>query len=905
MTSKHSTQRRLATLMLLTVAALLVFAGTALAQEPDGQEPDAVLANLGTAFTYQGRLVDDGNPASGVYDFKFRLFDAASGGSLIGVAQSVDDLTVSDGLFTADLDFGAGAMDGQARWLEIDVKRDAEAGYTTLNPRVALTAAPNALALPGLWTQQNAVSPNLVGGYHDNMVGGAVEGAVIGGGGHSTGANQIHDDFGTIGGGSGNAAGNDDGDDTSQPWATVGGGLSNIAGGNRATVGGGASNSADGHVSTVAGGIANAASGQYATVGGGRVNSAAADYATIAGGGPSDPANATTTNNRVYDDYGAIGGGGGNRVGSNDGDSTTQQFATVAGGRLNTASGPYATTSGGVGNAATTSYTTVSGGDTNNAGAAWATVGGGNNNNANGQFSVIGGGQANETSFTYATVSGGWQNTASEYNATVSGGAHNNASARWATIGGGEINTVSGEFATIGGGLLNSAAADYTTIAGGGPSDPDNSYATNNRVYDDYGTIGGGGGNIVGVDDMYIQRFATVAGGVNNSATGAASAVGGGGANTASGSNTTVGGGSQNTASDWYSTVGGGYSNDASGHSTTVGGGYNNTASNSSATVGGGLSNIASGASATVPGGASNTAGGDYSFAAGRRAQADHDGAFVWADSANADFTSLAADTFSVRAGNGARVEAYNDGEGLRVVNAGADGIGIYVEGRGASKTKATLKVNNTESSGGIAAYLTNDSTYANAHFFNSGSGEVLWLQNGGTDAAGTGGGDFIAAVNQPSNDTQFRVSTSGEVFSDVGYNSTSADIAELLPAAAGLEPGDVLAVGSDGLLVRSSEAYQATVVGVYSTQPGFVGGMPVNGETAGKIPMAVVGIVPVKASGEGGKIQPGDLLAASSIPGHAMRCQGAEQCFGRTIGKALEPLDGDTGVITMLVILQ
>ncbi len=148
-------------------------------------------------------------------------------------------------------------------------------------------------------------------------------------------------------------------------------------------------------------------------------------------------------------------------------------------------------------------------------------------------------------------------------------------------------------------------------------------------------------------------------------------------------------------------------------------------------------------------------------------------------------------------------------------------------------------------------------------------------------------------------------MSTAGEVFSDVGYNSASADIAELLPAVDGLEPGDVLAIGPDGRLVRSDTAYQSTVMGVYSTRPGFVGGMPVSGETAGKVPLAVVGIVPVKASAEGGAIQPGDLLAASSIPGHAMRCEGAERCFGRTIGKALEPLAGGTGVILMLVILQ
>ena len=65
------------------------------------------------------------------------------------------------------------------------------------------------------------------------------------------------------------------------------------------------------------------------------------------------------------------------------------------------------------------------------------------------------------------------------------------------------------------------------------------------------------------------------------------------------------------------------------------------------------------------------------------------------------------------------------------------------------------------------------------------------------------------------------------------------------------------------------------------------------------------MGVVPVKASAENGPIQIGDLLVSASLPGHAMRCEGIEACFGRTIGKALEPLDEDTGVIMMLVMLQ
>ncbi|MCZ6681738.1 MAG: hypothetical protein O7B26_01065, partial [Planctomycetota bacterium] len=56
--------------------------------------------------------------------------------------------------------------------------------------------------------------------------------------------------------------------------------------------------------------------------------------ATIAGGGPSDPGD-PTTGNRVFDDFGTIGGGGNNQAGMDDGVPTNQSFATVGGGAFN------------------------------------------------------------------------------------------------------------------------------------------------------------------------------------------------------------------------------------------------------------------------------------------------------------------------------------------------------------------------------------------------------------------------------------------------------------------------------------------------------------------------------------------------------------------------------------------
>jgi hypothetical protein len=221
------------------------------------------------------------------------------------------------------------------------------------------------------------------------------------------------------------------------------------------------------------------------------------------------------------------------------------------------------------------------------------------------------------------------------------------------------------------------------------------------------------------------------------------------------------------------------------------------------------------------------------------------------------------------------------------------------------------LRANNTNTSNGMAAYLTNDSTFATAHFANGGDGQVLYLENGGSDAAGSGGGDFIKAVNDPENDTQFRVTTDGEVRSDGGFDTPASDFAEMWPAHDGLEPGDVLVIGPDGKLTRSMSPYQTNVVGVYSSRPGFVGGQPVEGELEAHIPLAVMGIVPVKASAENGSIRPGDPLAASSTPGYAMKARSITvdgitfYPSGVLIGKALEGLDTGTGIIKMLVTLQ
>lgn len=108
-----------------------------------------------------------------------------------------------------------------------------------------------------------------------------------------------------------------------------------------------------------------------------------------------------------------------------------------------------------------------------------------------------------------------------------------------------------------------------------------------------------------------------------------------------------------NTVTSHFGAIVGGQQNTVSGFLSFIGGGYDNTVSGQRSVISGGYSNTASGDHATVPGGFDCAAGGNYSLAAGRRAKANHDGCFVWADNTDQDFPTQDVNQFKVRAANG------------------------------------------------------------------------------------------------------------------------------------------------------------------------------------------------------------------------------------------------------------
>src|SRR5262245_7242188 len=110
----------------------------------------AAFPAFGEAFTYQGRLNDNGSPANGSFDLQFTLFATAMGGTMGGSAVAgpvvAAPTAVSNGLFTVALDFGGGVFNGADRWMEIAVRPFGSMGaYQTLSPRQLLTATPYAV----------------------------------------------------------------------------------------------------------------------------------------------------------------------------------------------------------------------------------------------------------------------------------------------------------------------------------------------------------------------------------------------------------------------------------------------------------------------------------------------------------------------------------------------------------------------------------------------------------------------------------------------------------------------------------------------------------------------------------------------------------------------------------------
>jgi hypothetical protein len=111
-----------------------------------------------SSFTYQGKLTDSSAPAAGVYDYQFALYDSVTGGNQLGTTQTITSVSVANGAFTVQLDFGSSVFPGADRFLEISVKKPSEASYTTLSPRQQIKSAPYSIRSLNATNADNAAN---------------------------------------------------------------------------------------------------------------------------------------------------------------------------------------------------------------------------------------------------------------------------------------------------------------------------------------------------------------------------------------------------------------------------------------------------------------------------------------------------------------------------------------------------------------------------------------------------------------------------------------------------------------------------------------------------------------------------------------------------------------------------
>lgn len=151
-----------------------------------------------------------------------------------------------------------------------------------------------------------------------------------------------------------------------------------------------------------------------------------------------------------------------------------------------------------------------------------------------------------------------------------------------------------------------------------------------------------------------------------------------------------------------------------------------------------------------------------------------------------------------------------------------------------------------------------------------------------------------------------------GVVYLKKGYQTNAMDGAEYFAFDEAVTPGDVVTLSRNGERnVRlARHAHDASVVGVISTDPGFILGGATYADEIDKIrqqrvPVALIGTVPCKVDADIAPIHIGDLLTTSATAGHAQKVLDITQAEGAILGKAMDNLEQGRGVIPIVVMLS
>lgn len=183
------------------------------------------------------------------------------------------------------------------------------------------------------------------------------------------------------------------------------------------------------------------------------------------------------------------------------------------------------------------------------------------------------------------------------------------------------------------------------------------------------------------------------------------------------------------------------------------------------------------------------------------------------------------------------------------------------------------------------------------------GDGSLVWQA-----AAGTPKGVLLVSAQGAGQVAVFNTAGTPRFILDgnAGLMSASGDVAERFPTAADLEPGSVVAIDTAGGVAAASRPYDRRVAGVVSGANDYHPGVTLRADTVKKaVPVTLTGTVYCLASNVNGPIRAGDLLTSSAVRGHAMRVTDVGAAHGAIIGKALDDLRGERGLVMILASLQ
>jgi hypothetical protein len=264
----------------------------------------------------------------------------------------------------------------------------------------------------------------------------------------------------------------------------------------------------------------------------------------------------------------------------------------------------------------------------------------------------------------------------------------------------------------------------------------------------------------------------------------------------------------------------------------------------------------------------------------------------------------------SLNATSGGRAGVYGESQaGTGVIGQSNDGIGVF----GESKNSEGVRGVSHNAHGGVVGI--NDwspsappGAGGNGGWFESTQGEGVrgWSKtphHGGVVGVNTAGGVGVYGEGRVAGFFQGDVEVTGDI------RLTNADCAEDFNVSeeALVEPGTVMVLGEEEILLPSHQAYDKRVAGVISGAGNYKPGIVLDKQESQqrRLPVALLGKVFCKVDAQYSAIEVGDLLTTSSTPGHAMKADDPLKAFGTVIGKALRPLKEGQGLIPILIALQ